>query len=177
MNSSAWAYFFMLLGILGLVIINTSSNLLMTNEQDYYVLKEVTEAAMIDSIDYRAFREGLGYDNVTEFNDPDSMHCISGKPGTIRILKEKFVENFTLRFVNAVDMAKKYKIVVNDVQECPPKVTVTLVSTHAFDFVDVFTDADVGEAEIVNKITAILEETPAENVSGYSITVDTYNAG
>ena len=58
MNSSAWAYFFMLMGILGLVIINTSSNLLMTNEQDYYILKEVTEAAMVDSIDYRAFREG-----------------------------------------------------------------------------------------------------------------------
>ena len=105
------------------------------------------------------------------------MHCISGKPGTIRILKEKFVENFTLRFANAVDMAKKYKIVVNDVQECPPKVTVTLVSAHAFDFVDVFTDADVGEAEIVNRITAILEETPADNVTGYTIKIDQLNAG
>ena len=175
MNSSAWAYFFVLMGILGLVIINTSSNLLMTNEQDYFILKEVTEAAMVDAIDYRAYREGLGYDNVTSYNDPDSMHCITGQPGTIRILKEKFVENFTLRFANAVDMAKKYKIVVNDIQECPPKVTVTLVSTHAFDFVDVFTDADVGEAEIVNRITAILENTPAEYEKNYTISIDQIN--
>ncbi len=175
MNSSAWAYFFMLMGILGLVIINTSSNLLMTNEQDYFILKEVTEAAMVDSIDYRAFREGLGYDNVTTSSDSDSMHCITGVPGTIRILKEKFVENFTLRFANAVDMAKKYKIIVNDIQECPPKVTVTLLSTHAFDFVDVFTDSNIGEAEIVNKITAILEEAPAEVESGYSIKIDQVN--
>ncbi len=175
MNGSAWAYFFIVMGILGLVIINTSSNLLMTNEQDYYILKEVTEAAMIDSIDYRAYREGLGYDGVTESTDPDSMYCITGMPGTIRILKEKFVENFTYRFANAVDMAKKYKIVVNDVQECPPKVTVTLISTHAFDFVDVFTDADVGEAEVVNRITAILETPPAENVTGYTIKIDQVN--
>ena len=175
MNSSAWAYFFIVMGILGLVIINTSSNLLMTNEQDYYILKEVTEAAMIDAIDYRAFRDGLGYDGVTPYTDSESMHCITGKPGTIRILKEKFVENFTFRFANAVDMAKKYKLVLNDIQECPPKVSVTLISTHAFDFVDVFTDADVGEAEIVNRITSILETPPAETTSDYKIEIDQIN--
>ena len=59
MNSSMWAYFIVLLGILGIVIINTSTNLLMTNEQDYFILKETTEAAMIDAIDMEAYRSGV----------------------------------------------------------------------------------------------------------------------
>ena len=33
MNSNAWAYLFMMIGILGLFIINISTNLMMTNEQ------------------------------------------------------------------------------------------------------------------------------------------------
>ena len=81
MNSSAWAYFFIVMGILGLVIINTSSNLLMTNEQDYYILKEVTEAAMIDAIDYRAFR--LDYARRVFYNlniqNPDRQQQIDQK--------------------------------------------------------------------------------------------------
>ncbi len=127
MNSHAWGYLFMMIGILGLFIINISTNLMMTNEQDYFILREVTEAAMIDSIDYRAYREGVGYDDVVHDNDPDSMYCLNGIKGQYRILKEKFVENFTYRFVNSVDMAKKYRIIVNEVVECPPKVTVTLL--------------------------------------------------
>jgi hypothetical protein len=167
MNSHAWGYLFMMIGILGLFIINISTNLMMTNEQDYFILREVTEAAMIDSIDYRAYREGVGYDDVVHDNDPDSMYCLNGIKGQYRILKEKFVENFTYRFVNSVDMAKKYRIIVNEVVECPPKVTVTLLSSQGFDFIRMFTPTKVEEATLRNQITAILEtsgEDDKENV-------------
>ena len=160
MNSSFWGYFLVLLGVLGVVIINISTNLLMTNEQDYYILKETAEAAMIDSLDMRAYREGLGYDEVTPENDSSSMYCVTGMPGTIRIVKEKFVENFVRRFANNIDMARKYKIIINDIDECPPKVSITMVSTQGFDFTKMFTPETIDDASIVNRITAILEEYP-----------------
>ena len=168
MNSSVWAYFLVLLGMLGIVIINTSTNLLMTNEQDYFILKETAEAAMIDAVDMRAYREGLGYDDVRIENDPTSMYCITGQPGTIRIFKEKFVENFVRRFANNIDMARKYRIIINDIDECPPKVSITLISSQHFDFVKMFTSTEVEDAAIVNTITAILEEYPKELETEYN---------
>ena len=169
MNSSFWGYFLVMLGVLGIVIINISSNLLMTNEQDYYILKETAEAAMIDSFDMRAYREGLGYDEVKPDNDPSSMYCNSGIPGTIRIVKEKFVENFVRRFANNIDMARKYKIIINDIDECPPKVSITMVSSQPFDFISMFTPTEVEEAKIVNRITAIIEEYPKDLETDYEL--------
>ena len=54
MNSTMWTYFFMVIGILGIVVINLFTNTMITNEQDDFLLKEVTEAAMIDAFDYEA---------------------------------------------------------------------------------------------------------------------------
>ena len=169
MNSSFWGYFLVLLGMLGIVIINISTNLLMTNEQDYYILKETAEAAMIDAFDMRAYREGLGYDNVTPENDKSSMYCVTGVPGTIRIVKEKFVENFVRRFANNIDMARKYIIIINDIDECPPKVSITMVSSQQFDFTKMFTTENVNDAAIVNRITAILEEYPKDLETDYDL--------
>ncbi len=169
MNSSVWAYFLVLIGILGIVIINTSTNLLMTNEQDYFILKETTEAAMIDAIDMKAYREGLD-STVTPSSDPTSMYCEPGHKGTIRIYKEKFVENFVRRFANNIDMARKYKIIINDIDECPPKVSITMMSSQHFDFIKMFTTQEVQDAAIVNRITAILEEYPKELETEFNLT-------
>ena len=51
MKESIWMYFFMLMGILGIVLINIFGNITTTNQQDYYLAKEITYAAMYDSID------------------------------------------------------------------------------------------------------------------------------
>ena len=64
------------LGIFGLFIILLFSEITVSNEQDYYSLKEATEAAMIESVD-------IAYYRLT---------------GDVKIVKEKFVENFTRRF-------------------------------------------------------------------------------
>ena len=167
MNESVWMYFFMLIGILGIVLINIFGNVIVINEQNYYLLKEVTRAAMIDSVDIKSYEEGTGWDGVTSETDPESMHCEAGIPGTIRIVKEKFVESFTRRFAEAAGLNRKYKIVIHDIDECPPKVSISLASTEEFSFVSFF---DVGEEdsheEIVNSITGILEATYVEkNVS------------
>ncbi len=163
MNSSMWMYFFMVMGILGIVLINIFGNVIMSNEQNYYLLKEITEAAMIDAVDLKAYRDGIGWDGVTEDTDPESMHCMEGIPGTIRIIEEKFVESFVRRFASSAQLNRKYKIIINDIDECPPKVTVTLVATEEFSFLSMFNVEYNSGEDIVNVLTGILEnKTPDE---------------
>jgi len=150
----------MIIGILGIVLINIFGNVIVINEQNYYLLKEVTKAAMIDSVDVKAYEEGTGWDGVTYETDPESMHCEAGVPGTIRIVKEKFVESFTRRFAESAELNRKYRIVIHDIDECPPKVSLSLAATEEFSFVKFFnvTEED-SYADIVNSITGILEST------------------
>lgn len=157
MNSSMWMYFFMVMGILGIVLINIFGHVVISNEQNYYLLKEISEAAMIDAVDLKSYRDGVGWDGVTEDTDPESMHCLEGIPGTVRIVKEKFVESFVRRFANSADLSRKYKIIINDIDECPPKVTVTLVSTEKFSFLSFFKVEYDTDENIVNVLTGILE--------------------
>ena len=153
MNSSMWMYFFMVMGILGIVLINIFGHVVISNEQNYYLLKEISEAAMVDAVDLKAYRDGVGWDGVTEDTDPESMHCLEGIPGTVRIVKEKFVESFVRRFANSADLSRKYKIIINDIDECPPKVTVTLVSTEKFSFLSFFKVEYDTDENIVNVLT------------------------
>lgn len=166
MKVSVWGFLFLILGILGIVMINFFGNLTVSNEQNYYLLKEITEAAMIDAVDYHAYREGIGYDGVTNETDPDSMHC-SGEKGTIRIIKEKFVESFTRRFAASAERNKDYKIIFNDIDECPPKVTVTVVSAETRSLFEKAlgvgkVEEIESDANIVNKLSAILESKKEE---------------
>ena len=150
-------------GLVGVVIILLFQNLTVNNEEDYYLLKEITEAAMIDAVDLKAYRDGIGWDGVTEDTDPESMHCMEGIPGTIRIIEEKFVESFVRRFASSAQLNRKYKIIINDIDECPPKVTVTLVATEEFSFLSMFNVEYNSGEDIVNVLTGILEnKTPDE---------------
>ncbi len=164
MNQTMWIYFFMIMGILGLVLINIFGNVIVSNEQNYYLLKEITEASMIDSVDVKAYMDGVGWDGVTRDNDPESMHCESGIPGTVRIVKEKFVESFVRRFADNAQLNKEYRIIMHDIDECPPRVSVSLIGTERFSFVDFFdVSYDSATQDIVNSITGILEnKTPSE---------------
>ena len=165
MQSSVWGYLFLILGLLGIILIFFFGNVTVDNEDMYYILKEVTEASMIDAVDYQAYRVGVGYDGITEDKDlEDSMHCIAGIPGTIRIVEEKFVESFIRRFSESVSGNTNYKITSDDIDECPPKVTVTITARESYswfskllgrgnDEVNYKTDS----MDIVNRLSAILE--------------------
>ena len=158
MNQSIWMYFFMVMGIVGLLLINIFGNVIVSNEQNYYLLKEITEASMIDAVDKKAYMDGVGWDGVTRDNDPESMHCESGIPGTVRIVKEKFVESFVRRFADNAQLNKKYKIVIHDIDECPPKVSVSIVATEDFSFMKFFdVSYETSQQDIVNSLTGILE--------------------
>ena len=133
MKESLWGYWLMVLGLFVLMVMMLFQNYTTTNEQDYYLVKEVTEAAMADAIDWAHFR----------------------KYGEIRIIKEKFVEDFTRRFSETVNINKTYNIRFYDIYEAPPKVSVK-VTTKTDDFT-IF--ADTTSVPVVNKVDAILEVT------------------
>lgn len=122
------------LGLTGVAIIMLFQQITTNNENDYYLLKEVTEAAMIDAIDISYYRE----------------------TGNLKIVTEKFVENFTRRFAEStVFVASDYKISFYDIIETPPKVSI-VIDTGLGEYT-IHGNSD--EYNIANKLDAILEYT------------------
>ena len=132
MKESFWTYMLIGLGLLIIVIMILVQDLTGTSEEDYYLTKEVMEAAMIDSIDYGVYRQY----------------------GDIRIVEEKFVENFTRRFADSVNSSKTYTLEFFDIYENPPKATVR-VKTATREY-SVTTDSAM-DFDIVTVLNGILE--------------------
>ena len=136
MKESMWGYWFIVLGLSIMSVMVLLQNYTTTNEQDYYLIKEVTEAALSDSIDWAHYR----------------------KYGEMRIVKEKFVEDFTRRFSETVNINKTYNIRFYDIYEAPPKVSVKVTTkTQTF---HVFGDAT--STDVINKYDAIIETVKQE---------------
>ena len=160
MKISIWGYLFLVLGLLGIVLINVFGEITISDQQNYYSLKEITKASMLDAVDRVAYQQGLGYDGVTQTTDPESIHCDAGVPGTVRIIKERFVELFIAKFAEEADLNREYKIIFNDIDECPPKVTVTIQSKQSFSFIQKAFGLNKTEketADIVNTLSGVLE--------------------
>ena len=120
------------LGIFGLFIILLFSEITVSNEQDYYSLKEATEAAMIESVD-------IAYYRLT---------------GDVKIVKEKFVENFTRRFTETSTFGQgNYQIDFYQISETPPKVSIRIVDKTTNYRIYSY---DSENYNILNEITAIL---------------------
>ena len=121
-----------MLGLFGLLIILLFNEITVSNEQDYYTLKEATEAAMIDAID-------VAYYRLT---------------GEIKMSKEKFVEKFTRRFTETSTFGQgNYGIEFYQIIEYPAKVSLRVVDrTNAYNIYNISTDAN-----IINELSAILD--------------------
>lgn len=120
------------LGLIGLAIIILFQNITTNNENDYYLLKEVTEASMIDAINMDYYRE----------------------TGELKIIKEKFVESFTRRFAESTVFASSnYTINHFDIMEVPPKVTVS-INTGIGEYTIY---QDTSDYHVANTLSAILE--------------------
>ncbi len=106
MKESFWGIFVVFLGITSIFFIVLFQNLTNTDEHNSQLLKEVTEAAMWDAFDYSAYRTN----------------------GTVRINREKFVENFVRRYAESASKSRQYEIKFYDVNEQPPKVSLSVTS-------------------------------------------------
>ena len=119
-------------GLVGLTIIILFQNITTNNENDYYLLKEVTEASMIDAINMDYYRE----------------------TGELKIIKDKFVESFTRRFAESTVFAgSNYTINYFDIMEEPPKVTVS-INTGIGEYTIY---QDTSDYHVSNTLSAILE--------------------
>ena len=106
MKESFWAVLIVGLGITSIFLVYFFQTVTNTSEHNYELLKETTEAAMFDALDYSAYK----------------------KDETIRIDQERFVESFLRRFADNVDETRTYTIQFIDLNEVPPKVSVRINS-------------------------------------------------
>lgn len=130
MKESIWAWWFLVLGLIMIAVIMLVTDMTTTSEQNYYMLKEITEASMIESVDYAYYR----------------------KYGDLRIISEKFMENFMRRYSEVITINKIYDISFYNLYETPPKVTVEVKTNSSQIIIDTEHSFDISD-----RIDAILE--------------------
>ena len=136
MKESFWGIIVVLLGIMAIAFIYFFENVTVIEEQDYTLLKEVTEASMWDAVDWAEYRA----------------------TGNVRINREKFVENFVRRFAESVSLGNVYEISIYDVNETPPKVSLKVSAKLNTNATNAMPNGDgVMSFDIENKLDAILE--------------------
>lgn len=133
MSKAFWLVMMIMICAGALMVINLVQSYTTEKEADYYLLKDTTEAAMVDAIDFAYLRVS----------------------GDIKINKEIFIESFTRRFATSVDSSNDYIIEFYSINELPPKVSVKVSgNTNASFTSETFTT--------ISLIDAILE-TPYED--------------
>lgn len=131
------------MGIVAFVIVLVFQYVTINNESDYYSLKEAMEASMLESIDWVYYR------NTSSTNKAE-----------IKIIEEKFVANFTKRFLNnTIGNNNGYVIQFYDIMEKPPKATVRIVNKS------LSLGMSEEDFDVVNELSGILEANISENVN------------
>ena len=130
MKESFWGIMVVMLGVVSVAFIYFFQSYSNTDEQNYILLKEITEAAMYDAVDMASYQT----------------------TGNVRIDREKFVENFIRRFAESVTLGNVYVVKIYDVNEYPPKVSLE-VSTKLNSNVT----GELIEFDLTNRLDAILE--------------------
>lgn len=130
MKESFWGVAIIVVGIFSIFFIYLFQSLTNTDEHNYHLLKETTEAAMLDAVDLAEYRNS----------------------GIVKIDSEKFVENFLRRFAQSATLSRTYRIEIYDINETPPKVSLKVSSAE-----ETGITGEVIEFDIVNSMDAILE--------------------
>ncbi|MEG0794742.1 MAG: DUF5411 family protein [Bacilli bacterium] len=134
MKNAFWGYWLILLGVFVVVIMLLVQSVTSKDTQDYYLVKEITEASMVDAVDFAYYRQY----------------------GEIKINKEKFFESFLRRFAETASLTTTYTVSFYGVYEAPPKASVEVKSkSSTFNVV-----GDSTTFDIVNRIDAIIEGNP-----------------
>ena len=105
MQSPYWGYWLVAMGVAIVGLMIQVQGITTNTTQDSYAIREITDAAMLEAVDYGYYRD---------YNE-------------IKINKEKFMEVF-LRMTAEV-------MGVNDTYEAPPKVSVEIKSNSGTNFI------------------------------------------
>lgn len=126
MKEAMWGVLIVVLGLFGIVVVNLFQNVTVDNDRVYYLIKESTEAAAYDAIDLQYYRT----------------------TGNMKIAEDKFIENLTRRFAQNVTVGD-YKIIVEDLNEVPPKISLRIRSG--------VTSLRGEEFGLVNRVDGVIE--------------------
>ena len=132
MKESIWGWYIIVLGLMIMSVLMLITDMTITNEENYYMTKQISEASMYEAIDYAFYKEY----------------------GELRISSEKYMENFIRRYAEIITINKTTTINFYDIYEVPPKVTVEISTTSSRLLVNNTTKTDLG---IKNRMNAILE--------------------
>lgn len=173
MKEAMWGVGIIGLSVLGFFLISTFGNITVTNQFNYTTMKNAVEAAMYDARDIASYRTGFclctkqakvnGKYNFESSEDytihyPENGECQSSSSlgtcdlleGEYKIDKKVFSESLVRRFAEMIGNNKNYQIIIQDVIEYPPKVSVSIKSSDT-------NDVDNDEFIINNQMDAILE--------------------
>ena len=128
MSKAFWMVALIGLSVATLFIINIVQDYTSRKEADYYLLRDTTEAAMVDALDFAYYRVN----------------------GEFKIDKDLFVESFIRRFSESVKTTKNYNIKFYEISEMPPKATIKLGTTTAATF-------DGDDFTAITQLSGILE--------------------
>lgn len=175
-----WTLGVFVVGLLGFVLVNLFGNITVTNQLNYTTMKNAVEASMYDALDVTHFRTGFclcteknkegskwvfndekEYEirDITYKNGSETCEAAKAKKcevlhGEYRIDKKVFSESLIRRFAEMVNNNKDYEIIIQDIIEYPPKVSVR-VNSKDTEFSP--TEENSGGYTIVNQIDAIIE--------------------
>ena len=131
MSESFWGTFIIGAGVLIITVIFFMQKVTNTSEQNYTLIKETTQAAMQDAIDYASY---------------------ASDGETVRMNREVFVESFIRRFSQNASLSNSYVIEIYDVNEYPPKVSLKIKTKEGK-----YIGNEEIEFNITNQIDAIYE--------------------
>ena len=177
MKTAAWMIFIFVMGIAGIVIINIFGNITTTNQQDYTLVKNATEAAMYDALDIASYRSGfyLCSGSGTTFTSTSQYQIILNKDvdektlasngdcklvvGEFKISADVFSESILRRFASNINNSKSYKVTIQEVIEYPPKVSVRVDTYNSYNNEVENTETfETGDFTIRNQVDGILEK-------------------
>ena len=189
-----WGLGLIMLCLFAFVIIGVISNITLTNQQDYYGVKQTTEAGAYDSVDQVVYKRGIclcvskttdtsgqvKFTSKTQYTvrepindnndciEPDKVDSSSEKcelmQGEYVLDPKVFTESVISRLGSIIKPSEIYDITVQEVIPYPPKVSVNIEYKQAL---NVDGKDTIGQI-IPNKFDGIFEDTGAHSVLEYA---------
>ncbi|MCM1053156.1 MAG: DUF5411 family protein [Ruminococcus sp.] len=128
MQSSYWGYWLVVMGVAIVGLMVSVQGITTNSTQDNLSLREITEASMLEAVDYGYYRD---------YNE-------------IKINKEKYMEVFIRMLAETMGATDTYEVNFYGIYEAPPKVSVELKSNSGTSFVSTGYD-------LVSRLDAIIQ--------------------
>ena len=188
MKAAMWGIGLIVVGILGIVLVNLFGNITVTNQFNYTTMKNAVQAAMLDSLDIAHYRAGfclcttdgsaINTESKRSFTDKseyefrdivndkcvnqynETMNNCTILYGEYRLDPDKFEKTFQERFETVKNNNKTYEYEIKEIIEYPPKVSVRVISHD-----EELLPTDKGDGyNIVNQLDAIIETNGEINI-------------